>query len=116
MVIHLFLVPLPQIYALKTEPFKKKAVRKYALRFSLPCTGLFFAVIIRLSRLYDEGIMMMTIAIMVVNSVIHYLLHHSFCVEHLVQIQKQIHQCCFTGFLSKICIQKMMPLSGEMHT
>lgn len=42
MVTHLFLVPSPQIYALKTEPFKKKAVRMYALRFSLPCTGLFF--------------------------------------------------------------------------
>lgn len=48
--------------------------------------------------------MMMTMAVTVVNITINCLLNHSFCTEHSVQIQKQIYQCCFTGFLSKICI------------
>ena len=61
-------------------------------------------MIIKLSRLYDDGTMMMTIAITVVKSITNYLLLHSFCIEHSVQIQNQIHQCCFTGFLPKICI------------
>ena len=99
-----FPCPFTTNLCFKNRTIKKKAVRKYALRFSFLCTGLIFSVIIKLSRLYNDGTMMMTIAIMVVNSIINYLLHHSFCIEHLVQIQKQIHQCCFTGFLSKICI------------
>ena len=88
----------------KDRTIKKKAVRKYALRFHFLCTGLIFSVIIKLSRLYDDGTMMMTIAITVVKSITNYLLLHSFCIEHSVQIQNQIHQCCFTGFLPKICI------------
>lgn len=50
--------------------------------------------------------MKITIAIivMVVIIIINYLLNPSISTEHLVKIHKQIYQCCFTSFISKIRI------------
>lgn len=98
MIILIFLVPSPQIYVLNIEHSKRKESIKYALKFSLLGSGLLCCVISSLSRFYDDGddvikmmIMTTAFAVMVVNIIINYLLHHSFYTELLVQTQKQIH-------------------------
>lgn len=118
MVIHLFLVPSPQIYALNIEPSKKKAVNEV-------CTTIQFAVhwincflwLSSLSRLYDDGIMvmMMTMAVTVVNITINCLIIFSALSIQFKSKNKSISAVSLASFPKYVLSEHEASFWGNAH-